>query len=207
MPSARAPTPRTMFDCALVRSISSWSTIAAGLTGRARRVLAAARPDRRGGRSGGRSRRGWASEVRAAYHGASEASRAVRRSSSSMMAAYERRGARRSSLLAGQPRLRPSRWPRARCASWAWPSRGPPATPPSTPGAGAWPPPTRAATATTSAPSANGRGVKRLLSLGDSFAWGAGIEFDDTYAQRLERRCLAGVAARPGRWCSSPCPA
>ena len=30
-------------------------------------------------------------------------------------------------------------------------------------------------------------GVKRLLSLGDSFAWGAGIEFDDTYGQRLER--------------------
>jgi hypothetical protein len=31
-------------------------------------------------------------------------------------------------------------------------------------------------------------GVRRLLSLGDSFAWGAGIEFDDTYAQRLQRR-------------------
>lgn len=31
-------------------------------------------------------------------------------------------------------------------------------------------------------------GVRRVLSLGDSFAWGAGIEFDDTYAQRLERR-------------------
>ena len=31
-------------------------------------------------------------------------------------------------------------------------------------------------------------GVKRLLSLGDSFAWGAGIEFDDTYGQRLERQ-------------------
>jgi hypothetical protein len=30
-------------------------------------------------------------------------------------------------------------------------------------------------------------GVKRILSLGDSFAWGAGIEFDDTYARRLER--------------------
>jgi len=30
-------------------------------------------------------------------------------------------------------------------------------------------------------------GVHRLLSLGDSFAWGAGIEFDDTYARRLER--------------------
>jgi hypothetical protein len=30
-------------------------------------------------------------------------------------------------------------------------------------------------------------GVKRLVSLGDSFAWGAGIEFDDTYGQRLER--------------------
>ncbi len=31
-------------------------------------------------------------------------------------------------------------------------------------------------------------GLKRLLSLGDSFAWGAGIEFDDTYGQRLERQ-------------------
>ena len=30
-------------------------------------------------------------------------------------------------------------------------------------------------------------GVKRLLSLGDSFAWGASIEFEDTYGQRLER--------------------
>ena len=30
-------------------------------------------------------------------------------------------------------------------------------------------------------------GSRRLLSLGDSFAWGAGVEFDDTYAQRLER--------------------
>jgi hypothetical protein len=31
-------------------------------------------------------------------------------------------------------------------------------------------------------------GHKRLVSLGDSFAWGAGIEFDDTYGQRLERQ-------------------
>jgi GDSL-like Lipase/Acylhydrolase family len=30
-------------------------------------------------------------------------------------------------------------------------------------------------------------GVKRLLSLGDSFAWGASVEFDDTYAQRVSR--------------------
>lgn len=30
-------------------------------------------------------------------------------------------------------------------------------------------------------------GVRRILSLGDSFAWGASIEYDDTYAQRLER--------------------
>jgi len=30
-------------------------------------------------------------------------------------------------------------------------------------------------------------GVRRLLSLGDSFAWGAGIEWEDTYAQRLAR--------------------
>jgi hypothetical protein len=41
-------------------------------------------------------------------------------------------------------------------------------------------------------------GVHRLVSLGDSFAWGASVEFDDTYLQRvgrgLERR-------RPGeRW-------
>ncbi|HEY6548285.1 MAG TPA: SGNH/GDSL hydrolase family protein [Vicinamibacteria bacterium] len=30
-------------------------------------------------------------------------------------------------------------------------------------------------------------GTRRLLSLGDSFAWGAGIQWDDTYAQRLAR--------------------
>ena len=30
-------------------------------------------------------------------------------------------------------------------------------------------------------------GVRRVLSLGDSFAWGAGVEFEDAYPQRLER--------------------
>jgi hypothetical protein len=30
-------------------------------------------------------------------------------------------------------------------------------------------------------------GVRRLLCLGDSFAWGASVEFDDAYPQRLER--------------------
>jgi hypothetical protein len=30
-------------------------------------------------------------------------------------------------------------------------------------------------------------GVRRLLSLGDSFAWGASVEFEDAYPQRLER--------------------
>ncbi|HVR70228.1 MAG TPA: SGNH/GDSL hydrolase family protein [Vicinamibacteria bacterium] len=30
-------------------------------------------------------------------------------------------------------------------------------------------------------------GVRRVVSLGDSFAWGAGVEFDDAYPQRLER--------------------
>src|SRR6185436_12473513 len=30
-------------------------------------------------------------------------------------------------------------------------------------------------------------GVRRLLSLGDSFAWGAGVEFADAYPQRLAR--------------------
>jgi hypothetical protein len=30
-------------------------------------------------------------------------------------------------------------------------------------------------------------GVRRLVSLGDSFAWGASVEFDDAYPQRLER--------------------
>jgi GDSL-like Lipase/Acylhydrolase family len=41
-------------------------------------------------------------------------------------------------------------------------------------------------------------GVKRLLSLGDSFAWGASVEFDDTYAQRVAR---ALERRRPGeRW-------
>jgi hypothetical protein len=36
-------------------------------------------------------------------------------------------------------------------------------------------------------PAAKPPGVRRLLSLGDSFAWGAGIEFEDAYPQRLER--------------------
>jgi hypothetical protein len=30
-------------------------------------------------------------------------------------------------------------------------------------------------------------GVRRVLSLGDSFAWGASVEFEDAYPQRLER--------------------
>jgi hypothetical protein len=30
-------------------------------------------------------------------------------------------------------------------------------------------------------------GVRRVVSLGDSFAWGVGIEHDDTYARRVER--------------------
>jgi hypothetical protein len=37
-------------------------------------------------------------------------------------------------------------------------------------------------------------GVRRVVSLGDSFAWGAGVEFDDAYPQRLER----GLARRRG---------
>jgi hypothetical protein len=40
-------------------------------------------------------------------------------------------------------------------------------------------------------------GVRRVLSLGDSFAWGVGIEHDDTYARRVERV----LDRRPGeRW-------
>ncbi len=30
-------------------------------------------------------------------------------------------------------------------------------------------------------------GVRRVLSLGDSFAWGVGVEFEDTYPRRIER--------------------
>ncbi|HEV7498666.1 MAG TPA: hypothetical protein VGQ33_01625, partial [Vicinamibacteria bacterium] len=30
-------------------------------------------------------------------------------------------------------------------------------------------------------------GTRRVLSLGDSFAWGASVEFEDAYPQRLER--------------------
>jgi hypothetical protein len=41
-------------------------------------------------------------------------------------------------------------------------------------------------------------GVRRLVSLGDSFAWGASVEFDDTYAERVGR---ALERRRPGeRW-------
>jgi hypothetical protein len=40
-------------------------------------------------------------------------------------------------------------------------------------------------------------GVRRVVSLGDSFAWGVGIENDDTYARRVERV----LDRRPGeRW-------
>jgi hypothetical protein len=40
-------------------------------------------------------------------------------------------------------------------------------------------------------------GVRRVVSLGDSFAWGVGIEHDDTYARRVERI----LDRRPGeRW-------
>ncbi len=40
-------------------------------------------------------------------------------------------------------------------------------------------------------------GVRRVVSLGDSFAWGVGIEHDDTYARRVER----ALGRRPGeRW-------
>ena len=38
------------------------------------------------------------------------------------------------------------------------------------------------------------KATRRLLAMGDSFAWGAGIEFEDTWAQRLER----GLARRRG---------
>jgi len=36
-------------------------------------------------------------------------------------------------------------------------------------------------------PLAKPAGVRRLVSLGDSFAWGASVEFEDAYPQRLER--------------------
>lgn len=40
-------------------------------------------------------------------------------------------------------------------------------------------------------------GTRRLLVMGDSFAWGASIEYEDTWAQRLER----GLTRRRGeRW-------
>ena len=39
--------------------------------------------------------------------------------------------------------------------------------------------------------------MRRVVSLGDSFAWGVGIEHDDTYARRVER----ALDRRPGeRW-------
>ena len=46
---------------------------------------------------------------------------------------------------------------------------------------------TRAATATSSGPWPSRRASRRVVSLGDSFAWGASVEFEDAYPQRLER--------------------
>lgn len=40
-------------------------------------------------------------------------------------------------------------------------------------------------------------GVRRILSLGDSFTWGVGIQFDDAWPQRVER---ALSRARGERW-------
>jgi hypothetical protein len=40
-------------------------------------------------------------------------------------------------------------------------------------------------------------GLRRVVALGDSFAWGAGVEFDDAYPQRLER---ALGRQGDGRW-------
>lgn len=40
-------------------------------------------------------------------------------------------------------------------------------------------------------------GTHRVLCLGDSFAWGVGVEFDDAYPQRLERALLR---RRHERW-------
>jgi len=40
------------------------------------------------------------------------------------------------------------------------------------------------------------RGVRRVLSLGDSFAWGVGVEFEDTYPQRIGR----ALARRGENW-------
>jgi len=39
-------------------------------------------------------------------------------------------------------------------------------------------------------------GTRRLVVMGDSFAWGAGIEFEDTWGQRLERGLLRRHAER-----------
>jgi len=39
-------------------------------------------------------------------------------------------------------------------------------------------------------------GVRRIVSLGDSFAWGASIEYDDTYGRRVER----ALNRRGERW-------
>jgi hypothetical protein len=38
-------------------------------------------------------------------------------------------------------------------------------------------------------------GVERIVVLGDSFTWGAGVDFDDAYPQRIER----ALSRRPGR--------
>src|SRR6185436_12411086 len=46
-------------------------------------------------------------------------------------------------------------------------------------------------------PIAKPAGTRRVLSLGDSFAWGASVEFEDAYPQRLERGL---VRRRHERW-------
>ena len=112
-------------------------------------------------------------------------------------AAAARRAA--SSSSSGSPR------PRCACCG-AGRARRRPATRPSTPTAAPCARRTRAAIATASAPLAKPAGVRRVLSLGDSFAWGASVEFEDAYPQRLERgltrrraRALGGREPGPAR--------
>ena len=106
------------------------------------------------------------------------------------------RAARSCSCSLGSVRRLPRCWPRPRCGCWARVGRGPPATRPSTPtGAPCGPQNARGYRDRERATREAAPACAACVSLGDSFAWGASVEFEDAYPQRLER----GLDAAPRR--------